>query len=796
MSSRVHESLVLHPDTRFIPAAELPAGVQQELGCEPGDVAIGRRRSRARLRLVDDDAVELLRQFESPRPILEALVRYCIPRQLDPVDALQHAFPLLERMTRLRHLVPASEPTEAFEPTLSVGDEHDGWRVTQRIRVLEDSEVHQVEGPDGQLAALKLVPPGAPSSRARGLEREAAIVARLDLPSCPRLLAHGADAQGQFLRLQWCPGTDAATAASLRPWGAGPGSRLAVCIAIVRAFEHLHRCGVVHGDVHPGNIRVDEHGTVRLIDLGNARCDALGPEQAVGPGGGVEAFEAPERARAQLQERSVPPPTEASEQYSLGVLVYRLLTGRPHQHWSPRRRAMLEQIVERDPLPFAAVGAPSWPQLEAAVRRALAKDPAQRHPSVAAFAQALESAGRGSRPTAPVVPQEARATKLGAEVLARIRPGLSLGSTLAHRGLSEAPRSSLDFGAAGIAYWFLRLALVRQDPQALSLADLWITRAEQAMEHESAFYSAELPRERVGEASLYHAATGVHCVRALVSLALGDRGEAERARDRFVDVCTRPADAVDLVLGRPGLLRGAALLHEALGPDPDRPAPLDPGAARLRATGDRLLDELWDHLGDERVSDRRATKWLGIAHGWAGVLYASLAWCQTTGRPLPGAVRPRLLELAAAAESRDGAERWPRAVGSDSPTFWPGWCHGSAGHGLLWDLAHEVLGEAAYGRRADRAALHAWRHRERQSFGLCCGLAGQAYAMLNRYRRTSDPVWRDRAGVLATRAFEASVAGRLPPTSLYKGDIGIAVLAVELAQPERARMPMFEGDLA
>jgi len=79
---------------------------------------------------------------------------------------------------------------------------------------------------------------------------------------------------------------------------------------------------------------------------------------------------------------------------------------------------------------------------------------------------------------------------------------------------------------------------------------------------------------------------------------------------------------------------------------------------------------------------------------------------------------------------------------------------------------------------------------------LCCGLTGRAYALLALYRESGDVEWRDRAFILAERA-----AGRrkkagddIARQSLYKGDVGVALLAADLANPEGAVMPFFEAE--
>lgn len=75
---------------------------------------------------------------------------------------------------------------------------------------------------------------------------------------------------------------------------------------------------------------------------------------------------------------------------------------------------------------------------------------------------------------------------------------------------------------------------------------------------------------------------------------------------------------------------------------------------------------------------------------------------------------------------------------------------------------------------------------------LCCGHAGRAYALANLWRHTGDPIWLDRARALAEQGARHGQAQLDRAHSLYKGDVGLVVLAADLERPEAARMPLFE----
>jgi len=91
---------------------------------------------------------------------------------------------------------------------------------------------------------------------------------------------------------------------------------------IARALAYVHRCGVVHQDIKPKNILIDESGRPRLIDFGVARWRHAWSDSQSGPSGGTLAFMAPEQARGESEHVGAP-----SDMFGLGGVLYLLLTG-------------------------------------------------------------------------------------------------------------------------------------------------------------------------------------------------------------------------------------------------------------------------------------------------------------------------------------------------------------------------------------------------------------------------------------------------------------------------------------
>ncbi|HEY8105778.1 MAG TPA: serine/threonine-protein kinase, partial [Gemmatimonadales bacterium] len=140
------------------------------------------------------------------------------------------------------------------------------------------------------------------------------------------------------------------------------------------AFGYAHRRGVIHRDIKPGNILIDDEGWAVVTDFGIAKVSEAEQLTSTGLSVGTPTYMSPEQVAAQGV-------TGASDQYSLGVVAYEMLTGKPPFHGGGMM-AMMYAHVHQEPVPMETVR-PDCPEgLRAAVMRMMAKDPAERWPSV------------------------------------------------------------------------------------------------------------------------------------------------------------------------------------------------------------------------------------------------------------------------------------------------------------------------------------------------------------------------------------------------------------------------------
>ena len=254
-------------------------------------------------------------------------------------------------------------------------------------------EVYAAARADGQFAqevALKLVHAGA-GVRPEQFDNERRILATLEHPGIAHLIDGGLTTEGRpYMVMELVRGRDILT--YCREEQLGLAQRLALFGQICEAVGYAHRHLVVHRDIKPGNILVTAEGQVKLLDFGVAKL--LDPLLAGRGGQDTIALMTPEYAAPEQMEGK--PVTTATDVFSLGVLLYRLLAGVPP--WTLRELpipAALQRLLEVVPRPLAAAAqanpaAPLPPRLlrgdlEAIAAKALRREPDERYASAIAL---------------------------------------------------------------------------------------------------------------------------------------------------------------------------------------------------------------------------------------------------------------------------------------------------------------------------------------------------------------------------------------------------------------------------
>ena len=157
-------------------------------------------------------------------------------------------------------------------------------------------------------------------------------------------------------------------------------------IPVARALDFAHKNGVVHRDMKPGNILIDSQGVPKVTDFGIAkRLTAASVLTLSGAVIGTPVYMAPEQARGTSRDVGA-----AADIYSLGAILYEMLAGRPPFLPEESDTAIMVRVATENPI------SPAWHRpgiprdLETICLKCLAKEPAERYPSAAAFADDLQ----------------------------------------------------------------------------------------------------------------------------------------------------------------------------------------------------------------------------------------------------------------------------------------------------------------------------------------------------------------------------------------------------------------------
>ncbi|MBI3268154.1 MAG: protein kinase [Planctomycetes bacterium] len=333
----------------------------------------------------------------------------------------------------------------------------------------------------GRLVALKTALPDLASEPARiaRFQREVRTAASLRHPAIVAIHDVGLEQGTHYFTMDLIEGSTLAERLARGPVPLREG--LTWLAAVADALEYAHSQGILHRDVKPSNLLLDAAGRPFLSDFGLAKDIDSGTQlTASGTLVGTPAYMSPEQVRG---ERT----TDArSDVFSLGAVMYEVLTGRPPFD-GETLAALFQRILNDDPAPVRRLNPRVHPDVEVACLKALAKEPAHRYASAGALAEDLRRFLDGE----PIV---ARAPSLRLRAVRwsrKRRLPLALGAALALAGASfvhhlavqaggRRARAELDLaratrGDSRGAHLALALSL---DP---SLVDGWVLLSAQRL---------------------------------------------------------------------------------------------------------------------------------------------------------------------------------------------------------------------------------------------------------------------------------------------------------------------------
>lgn len=299
--------------------------------------------------------------------------------------------------------------------------------------------------------ALKVMRSGLSSSSAmRRFEYEAQLLARLRHPGIAQVFEAGAHEGSHgvvpYFAMEYIPGAKPITAHA-RARGMGFRDKLELFAVVCEAVHHGHQKGIVHRDLKPSNILVDSSGAPKIIDFGVARAADADPamtthQTAVGQLVGTLQYMSPEQCAADPNDIDT-----RSDVYSLGVVLYELLTGKAPYDVSGVPVFEAPRIIrEQPPARLSSIDASLKGDVQIIALKALEKDRTQRYQSALDLAadirRYLSGEAISARPPSVVYQMRLFARRHRPMVIGAAAVALALiaGLAAATVGFSEAVR--------------------------------------------------------------------------------------------------------------------------------------------------------------------------------------------------------------------------------------------------------------------------------------------------------------------------------------------------------------------
>lgn len=335
---------------------------------------------------LDWDTLELIERYESGE--LDAPERESVRRRLEEDPGLAGALEFVRANREIEHRLRSTCVDEPSEPGSSPIPEIEGYEVSREIHRGGQGIVYAgVQRSTGRDVAIKVLLRGelaSPRQRQR-FEREIGLLSLLDHPGIVTVFDRAMTADGrtalvmELIRgrpIDWY----------VRARSLTPPETLDLFAGLADVVAAAHQRGVIHRDLKPGNVLVEDSGRVRVLDFGLAKPieDQAGGATLEGEFMGTLVYAAPEQFEHGSGAADV-----RTDVYALGAMLYEALAGRPPIDAGGPIGVAIERIRGRRPAGLSESGVVLGRDAETVVMTALEKDPDRRYDSAAALAADL-----------------------------------------------------------------------------------------------------------------------------------------------------------------------------------------------------------------------------------------------------------------------------------------------------------------------------------------------------------------------------------------------------------------------
>ncbi|MGA2047030.1 MAG: serine/threonine-protein kinase [Terracidiphilus sp.] len=271
-----------------------------------------------------------------------------------------------------------------FLDGLEAGAEIDSYRIEAPVARSGMASIYRaIDTRDNRVVALKIPHPDLEADPILfdRFQRESGIGEKLDHPKVMRVFG-GEKRSRIYMVMEWCDGR---LLRQILDEGSMPHERaIRIAIGVLDALEYIHANGVVHRDLKPENIMVDDEDNIKLIDFGIAgdaaakRLTYANFTAAIG----TPNYISPEQVKGKRGDGR-------SDIYSIGVILYEMLTGKLPFNGPNPMAAMNERLLNH-PVPPSIADPTVTPQLQEILYRALERDPKNRYAHAHEFKRDLE----------------------------------------------------------------------------------------------------------------------------------------------------------------------------------------------------------------------------------------------------------------------------------------------------------------------------------------------------------------------------------------------------------------------